>query len=292
MHIPVLLQSALDSLAVHEGGRYIDATLGEGGHLKEIIKRGGTVLGIDWDKNQIETLKPLISGDQVTFAFGNYANIETIAKENKFFPVDGVLLDLGLSMAQLSKGGRGFSYKQLSDPLDMRIGDDYEQTASDLMNSLNEQELYSIFAKYSEDLDSQIIAKTIVEKRVRHEITTVEDFKKIVELALHICSQRHQHDLNKTLSRVFQALRIVVNNEFENIKSGLKGAAAILKDDGKIAIISFHSLEDRIIKQSIRESGLVLEKVIKGNRELSYERSAILRVIKLTPGVARGSVKG
>jgi 16S rRNA (cytosine1402-N4)-methyltransferase len=280
MHTPVLLQQAITALEVQPGKKYIDCTVGEGGHLAELLNQGGVVLGIDWDDTQVAKNKAKFEGKNVTFAVGNYADVEQIAKDNGFDQVDGVLFDLGLSMIQLSEGERGFSYKQLDDPIDMRIGASLENSAQDVLNTYSEEELYNVFAKYSEDLDSEVIAQTVVNTRKLHPIETVGDFVKITKKALENCHQRHQHDLNRTLTRVFQALRIVVNDEFKNIKEGLQGAMNVLNPQGRVAIISFHSLEDRIIKQFIREHHLTEVQTIKGDRELAFERSAILRIIE------------
>jgi 16S rRNA (cytosine1402-N4)-methyltransferase len=277
MHTPVLLQNAVDALNVHEGGLYIDATLGEAGHFSELIKRGGKVLGIDWDQTQVNKAAEMFKTDKAQFVFGNYADIEEIARSKNFFPVDGVLFDLGLSMAQLREGNRGLSFKKTDEPLDMRINIEEEMTAADFLNTASEDELYEVFAKYSEDLDSQVIAHEVVTRK--RNIQTVGDITDVVRAAFQHCSQHHQHDLNRTLTRIFQALRIVVNKEFENIKKGLNGAVQILKPDGVIAIISFHSAEDRIIKQFVRENGLKAVETVKGNKELSFERSATLRII-------------
>ncbi len=279
MHTPVLLKEAVDSLDVYQGGKYIDATLGEGGHLQEIARRGGIVLGIDWDRTQVERLKDKLHIDNLNLVTGNYANIEQIASEADFTPVDGVLFDLGLSMEQLSSSKRGFSYKQLNDPLDMRIGSDKVETAADILNYYNAEALYELFAKYSEELDSKHIAEVITEQRIKKRLETVGDLVEIVELALKTCRNKHQHDKLRTLSRIFQALRIVVNSEFENIRKGLQEAVRITKKGGKVAIITFHSLEDRVAKQFIRINGLKSQEIVKGKKDLSYERSATLRVI-------------
>ena len=278
MHTPVLLRQVIEALNVHSNGLYIDATLGEGGHFIEMVNKKAKVLGIDWDAQQIKNLGKIISIDKGIFAVGNYANVEQIAKSYDFLPVDGVLFDLGLSMAQLSESGRGFSYKALQDPLDMRIGNVGEETAADFLNRSSKDELYDIFAKYSEDLDSAIIAEEVIGKRKGNRIVTVKDFVQIVHSALGHCHQHKEHTVNKTLTRVFQALRIIVNDEFNNIRKGLAGAVAILKPEGRVAIISFHSLEDRVIKQFVREHGLKVVKTIKGDKELAFERSATLRV--------------
>jgi 16S rRNA (cytosine1402-N4)-methyltransferase len=279
MHTPVLLQEAVESLDIHKGGMYIDATLGEGGHFQEMVNKGGTVLGIDWDNIQVQKMASQLQSSSSKVVTGNYADIENIATQNAFSPVDGVLFDLGLSMEQLNTGKKGFSYKHPEEPLDMRIGSDTEQTAADLLNTLNKESLYNVFAKYSEELDSLLIASAVEKTRSSRPYETVEDLVNTVQKALKSCPQKHVHMLNKTLARIFQSLRIVVNNEFENIRKGLEGSLKITKKNGRVSIITFHSLEDRVVKQFIRAKQLKFEEIVKGNPELSYEKSATLRVI-------------
>ncbi len=280
MHTPVLLKEAVDRLNIKAGGLYIDATLGEGGHLREIIKKGGKVLALDWDQKQISNFEAKGRADAAKIVCGNYAEIEEIAKRENFYPVDGVLFDLGLSMEQLKTSGKGFSYKRLDEPLDMRLSEEIDTDAGDLLNSLNKEELYEIFAKYSEDLDSRAIADRVVSSRIKSRLNNVKDLVNVIDEALKSCHQKHKHDLNKTLTRIFQALRVSVNGEFENIKSGLRGALNIVKEDGVVVIITFHSLEDRVVKQFIRSNNFKSEEIIKGSKDFVFERSATLRVIK------------
>ncbi len=275
MHTPVLLQQAVEALAVKPDGKYIDATLGEGGHLLEIIKLNGRVLGIDADLKQIQNLESRIKNlNGIKLVYGNFAEIEKIAKENNFFPVDGVIFDLGLSMRQLNEGKKGLSYRMADEKLDMRLNPDIGESASDVLNIYNEEALYEIFSKYSEDLNSRIIAKEVVKERINKKIMTVGQLTEIINKVVG-------DDKNRSAARIFQALRIFVNNELENLKKGLDGARKVLKKDGRIIVISFHSLEDRIVKQFVRDNNLNLinKKVIKGNQKLKFERSAKLRII-------------
>ena len=277
MHTPVLLQEAIDGLKVKKDGLYIDATFGEGGHAIEIVRRGGKVLGIDLDQYQISNIKyqnDISKFKNLKLVQGNFNNIEQIAKENNFFPVDGILFDLGLSMAQIDSSGRGFSYNKLNEALDMRINLDYDEKAASIINRYSEEELYEIFAKYSEDLNSRAIAKATVFNRRLKKITIVGNLVRIIRETLKRSDE-------KTYRRIFQALRIKVNNEFENLQQGLRKSLAILKKDGRIAVITFHSLEDRLVKNFIRENNLVQvnKKIITGDRDLRFERSAKLRII-------------
>lgn len=279
MHRPVLLQQAIENLNVKPGGLYIDATFGEGGHAIEIIKQGGKVLGIDLDQYQIShstsSGQANIKDKNLKLVQGNFKNIEKIAKENDFCPVDGILLDLGLSMNQIANSGRGFSFKNIEENLDMRIDKNLETTASDLINSLSEDELYEVFAKYSEDLNSRIIAKEIVYRRHEKKVEKVKDLLQMIDQALKAKDER-------TYRRIFQALRMAVNAENENLKIVLQGAIKILKKGGRLIVITFHSLEDRIVKNFIRENNLdkINKKIIKSNSGWRFERSAKMRVIE------------
>lgn len=277
MHTPVLLQQAIKNLNIKPGGLYIDATFGEGGHAIEIINKGGKVLGIDLDQYQISNIKyqkEISNLKNLKLVQGNFKDIEKIAKENDFYPVDGILLDLGLSMNQIENSGRGFSFKDLKENLDMRIDTSLETTAADLVNSFSEDELYEIFAKYSEDLNSRIIAKEIVQKRHTKEVEKVEDLLKIIDQAIKTKDER-------TYRRIFQALRMAVNAETENLKGALQGAIKILKKGGRLVVITFQSLEDRLVKNFVRVNNLhqINKKIIKSDSGWRFERSAKMRVI-------------
>jgi 16S rRNA (cytosine1402-N4)-methyltransferase len=283
MHTPVLLEQAINALHIKQGGRYIDATAGEAGHTSQILALGGEVLALDWDEEQVKNLKLKIKNSHVTFVCSSFAAIEEVAKQHDFDQVDGVLFDFGLSMKQLSQSGRGFSFKQLNDPLDMRISTNTQQTAQQLIISLSEDALYEIFAGYSEELDSRAIAQSIVSARRIKDIATVKDLKEVIDKALAQCTLRHTHMLEKSYIRIFQALRIAVNDEFTQIEKGLTGAVNILKPGGRIVAITFHSLEDRVVKQFARrrqDLKLIEEKVPKKYERAKFEKSASLRVIE------------
>lgn len=271
MHTPVLLQEAIRALEVSEGKKYIDATYGEGGHSGQIIKRGGKVLAIEWDdlrlKDKVYKGK---SGEDLKIVVGNFVEIERIAKENDFFPVDGVLFDLGLSMEQINRSGRGFSYKKMDEPLDMRINRELERTAADIINHSSAQELYEIFSRNAEEINSRAIAHAVYKSRSLKKITTVGD----------LCAVIGNH--KGMVRRIFQALRIEVNNEFENLKKALSGAARIIFQEGKIVVVTFHQGEDRIVAAFVRNSRMrfLTKKPISASKEgAMFERSAKLRVI-------------
>ncbi|OGK10026.1 16S rRNA (cytosine(1402)-N(4))-methyltransferase [Candidatus Roizmanbacteria bacterium RIFCSPHIGHO2_01_FULL_35_10] len=212
--------------------------------------------------------------NKIVLVQGNFKDIEKLAKENNFFPVDGILFDLGLSMYQLKKSGRGFSYKNLAEPLDMRISSAIESKASYLINNLEQNELYEIFARYGEEINSLAISKTVVRARSLKPIEKVGDLLQIIDEATG------EKD-NKTYARIFQALRISVNNELENLKKVLEGSLKILRKKGRLVVISFHSLEDRIVKQFINNNNLkqINKKLIKSTNRSNFERSAKMRVI-------------
>ena len=277
MHTPVLLQEVITGLNIKKNGLYIDATVGEGGHMLEIAKRGGRVLGIDWDNKQIQNLELRIKNyKDIKLEVGNFCEIESIAKKIGFYPVDGVLFDLGLSMDQIQKSGRGFSYKKLGEPLDMRIDTSLVMTAAKLLKSLDQNELYEIFANYSEEINSLAISQALIRARSLRPIEKVADLIKIIDQVVG-------HKKQPTYARIFQALRIAVNDELENLKKGLKGALRVLKRQGRIIVISFHSLEDRIVKQFIRQNQLrqLNKKIIIAKDGLAFERSAKLRIFKI-----------
>lgn len=273
MHTPVLLNEAIEELKVISGGLYIDATAGEGGHLKKILEKGGKVLAIDLDESQIKENSQKIKNENLTLVVGNFADIEKIAKAQGFFPVDGILFDLGLSYYQLSDSGRGFSYKKHEEPLDMRLSPSYENTAADLINSLSEDELYQIFARNAEEINSWAIAQAIVRARRLRKIKTVEDLVKLID---GVTGDKDE----KVYARVFQALRMEVNYEITNLKKGLKGATNLMKEGGRLVTITFHSVEDRTVKKFISENKLKQIEKLRGNKKSGYERSATLRVIQ------------
>jgi len=277
VHSPVLLQEVIENLDIKSGSYYIDATAGEGGHLLEILKRGGRVMAIDVDDVQIEELKKrfrvYIDRGELTVLRANFSSIEKLAKENNYYPVYGILIDLGLSYRQISSSGKGFSYRNLNEKLDMRLGKKVKKNAEDIVNSFTKDQLYELFAKYSEDINSRSIAEGIVRARTVKRIETVGDLLEVIKKVLS------KKDI-KTEARIFQALRITVNNEMENLKKALSQSANLLVKGGRLLVISFHSLEDRIVKTFVKRTDYYVPNLlIKGDRSLSYERSAKLRVL-------------
>jgi 16S rRNA (cytosine1402-N4)-methyltransferase len=248
-HIPVLLEEVIEALAIQPGGRYIDCTLGGGSHAAAILAKsspGGQLLGIDADPDNIKIAREKLAdyGDAAVIINDNFANLEDIADNYNFRPVHGILFDLGLSSLQLAEGGRGFSFQQ-DKPLDMRFNPTQKTTAAGLVNSLSENELYRILREYGEETNARRIASALIKNRP---IKTTLQLANIVEQAV---GGRHGriHPATKT----FQALRIAVNNELGNLKSALKQALSLLGHEGRLVVISYHSLEDRIVKQFIAE---------------------------------------
>ncbi|MFH0773761.1 MAG: 16S rRNA (cytosine(1402)-N(4))-methyltransferase RsmH [bacterium] len=281
MHTPVLLNEVVEMFDVAPGKRIIDATFGEGGHTRAFLEKGASVLAIDRDITQIDSsslAKSLVDkpNQKLILKQGNFKDIESIAKAEKFFPVDGILLDLGLSNEQLRSGGKGLSYKNLSETLDMRLDESCEMDAQTILRQYSEKALIHMFMHNAEEILATELAKRIALQRVGiHPLT--------VGWLVEVVNSVAKNNPRPTLTRVFQALRVEVNHEFENLELALKNSVLLLSPHGKIAIISFHSLEDRIVKRFIRANGYVQmgKKPVFGNSELRFERSAVLRVFQV-----------
>jgi 16S rRNA (cytosine1402-N4)-methyltransferase len=281
MHTPVLSQEVRQALNLKPSKQYIDATLGEGGFTRMIAEDGGDVLAIDWDNKQIEHVRRYWHPPaNVVFAEGNYADIESLARRNGFTEVDGVLFDLGLSMKQIAESGRGFSYKNLEEPLDMRINRG-TTPVSEYINSYTFEDLYEIVSRYSEELNSRAVVQALVRARTIKKIETVGDLKGVIDQVLNKKEGIRQKEREQTYARIFQAFRIVVNEEFSNIRKGIEGAVRILAPEGKIAVISFHSLEDRVVKMEARRLGLKMKEIRPKRKVKPFERSARLRVLQI-----------
>ncbi len=241
VHKPVLLREVLDLLQVAPGKRYIDATLGEGGHALAIVQRGGIVLGIDQDPRILEQANRHL-GNKAVLIQGNFKEIDRIAHENRFTEVDGILMDLGISSWQLEKSGRGFSF-QRDEPLDMRADSTLTVTAADLLNGLSQDELEKLFQKYGEEERAKSFAASVVRARSLRPFRTTFDLVRVIEKAVRKRERIHP------ATKIFQALRIAVNDEIENLRSALPRAFEVLGAEGRMVVISFHSLEDREVKR-------------------------------------------
>lgn len=241
-HISVLLQEVLDGLQVRPGEKYIDGTLGAAGHALAICQKGGLVLGIDQDEDSIAYVKEHAKDTRLTVVKGNFANMADIAQTNGFGNVSGILLDLGISSHHVDEGSRGFSFLQEA-PLDMRMDRSLAVTAKDLVNGLHKGELTELFTKYGEERFAKRIAEAIVTARQSKPIETTRELAAIVAR----CYPRGEHKVHPA-TKVFQALRIAVNDELHALESALPQAVNLLEPHGRLAVISFHSLEDRIVK--------------------------------------------
>lgn len=250
-HVPVMVEETLSALNVRPGGRYIDCTLGGGGHAAAILEHsspGGQLLGIDADPEAIRRAKARLAayGDSVLLVNDNFVNLESICYTHDFLPVHGILFDLGLSSLQLGDENRGFSFEREA-PLDMRLSPTQKLSAADIVNSYPENELANLIRTYGEEGFSHRIARYIVNERP---IRTTLQLARVVERATGGRRGR-LHPATKT----FQALRIAVNQELEHLESALRQALNLLGFEGRLVVISYHSLEDRIVKQFMqRES--------------------------------------
>ena len=284
MHIPVLKEKVLEHLDPQPNQNFIDCTAGGGGHTTAILERTaprGKVLAIDWDREAIARLK---ATDRLILREGNFAQVREIASQEKFQPVHGILLDLGMSTLQLEESSRGFSFRPTAggEPLDMRYSTQQPETAEKILNYSSRAELERILREYGEEQFAEEIAKAIVQARAQKHIEKTSHLVQIVEEATPKWYHRKRiHPATKT----FQALRIAANNELENLEQGLRGATEVLSAEGKIAVISFHSLEDRIVKNFFRQElslkPLNKKPIIPSDSEINKNpkaRSAKLRI--------------
>lgn len=245
-HKSVLLDEAIELLNVKENGTYIDGTLGRGGHTKEILKRlkNGKLYCFDLDEEAIKESKELLKDyNNVIYIHDNYMNM------NKYVDkVDGILLDLGVSSPQFDEAERGFSYRN-DGPLDMRMDQENLLTAEKIVNTYSEEDLIRIFRDYGEEKNARTIARAIVNRRVQYPIRTTLELVEVIKEGLpHKVLSKKGHPAKQ----VFQALRIEVNHELDSLSNFLNGFNHILNRDGRVVIISFHSLEDRLVKRCFK----------------------------------------
>ncbi|CAB3391776.1 16S rRNA (cytosine(1402)-N(4))-methyltransferase RsmH [Kyrpidia spormannii] len=254
-HEPVLLHEVLAILQPRPGGLYVDGTVGGGGHAQAILEASapdGRLIGIDQDDEALTASKERLTryGGRVTTVKGNFRHIKEILWSLGVIEgVDGILLDVGLSSPQVDEAERGFSYR-LDAPLDMRMDLSETLTARDIVNSWPEAELARVVRDYGEERWAGRIAKAIVKRRQRQAIETTGELAELVKEAIPAASRRHgPHPARRT----FQALRIAVNDELGALEEGVKGALDVLRPGGRLAVIAFHSLEDRIVKRILAE---------------------------------------
>ncbi|MGC9521914.1 MAG: 16S rRNA (cytosine(1402)-N(4))-methyltransferase RsmH [Anaerolineae bacterium] len=244
-HIPVLVQEVLDGLAVRPGGAYLDATVGGGGHACAILQASspdGRLLGLDRDPDAVQRASERLStfGDRVKVVQASYVELRRVARDEGMLPLDGILFDLGFSSWQIEDAERGFAFS-LDGPLDMRYDPTVGQTAADLVNELSEEALVELLFRYGEEPRSRQIARAIVMARPIH---TTGELAEVVSRAVG-----GRRGALHPATRTFQALRIAVNRELEAVKAALPRALATLRPGGRLAVITFHSLEDRIVKR-------------------------------------------
>jgi len=248
IHLPVLLDEVIAALQPRRGGRFVDCTVGLGGHAAAILEEilpSGRLLGIDADPEAIRISKDRLSryGDAVTLVNDNFINLEAICERYHIHPVDGILFDLGVSSLQLDTAERGFSF-HLDAPLDMRFDPEQGLTASDIVNRFSEQELAKLIERYGEERHSRRVARHIVQNRP---VATTAELARLVEQAVNGKRARIH-----PATRTFMALRIAVNNELQNLELALKQTLNLLRPGGRLTVLSYHSLEDRIVKQFMR----------------------------------------
>ena len=248
-HIPVLLQECIDGLKIKENGIYVDGTLGGAGHSKKILEElssDGILIGIDRDTEALNSAKEALKDYQnVKYVHGNHDDIKNILQDLGIEKVDGILLDLGVSSYQLDEATRGFSYMQDA-PLDMRMDKTSKLTAEYVVNNYTEEQLSKIIFDYSEEKFSRNIARKICEYRKNKKIETTKELTEIIENAIPGFARKEGHPAKRT----FQAIRIEVNDEIKPLYNTVKNCIDVLKPSGRLCIITFHSLEDRAVKEA------------------------------------------
>ena len=285
MHVPVMLREMMDALAVVPGGSYIDGTLGGGGHAAEILRRagpGGRLLGIDRDPEALERSQARLAGGpgKVWLAQGSHGDLRRLAEANGFAAVDGIVLDLGVSSEQLDTPGRGFSFR-LEGPLDMRMDPTGGESAAELIARLEERELADLFRRLGEEPQARRVARAIACERARGAIETTGRLAEVVSAALgRRGGPRHP------ATRVFQALRMAVNREMEDLERALEDGLTLLRPGGRMAVMTFESLTDRLVKQRFMAHVGLLRSLQQGGEKWFGELPAVVPVTRkaVTPG--------
>ena len=245
-HNPVLLEESVSGLDIKKNGIYVDATFGGGGHSIEILNRlgpKGKLIAFDQDR---DVLKNIVEDSRFLFLNENFKNIKRFLKFYGFKLVDGIIADFGVSSHQINSSGRGFSFR-FDGPLDMRMNQDKNVSSKDIVNNYDEEKLKELLKAYGELRQASLFARAIVSARTSNPILTTHQLSSI--LKKHIPVRKS----NKILAQIFQALRIEVNDELESIKSFLMDASDLIKHKGRLSVISYHSLEDRLVKRFIRD---------------------------------------
>ena len=295
MHIPVLVEEVIEYLGVQPGENFIDGTCGAAGHTLAILEKNypnGKVMCFDWDGESLERAKKIVADkdikllERAIFINDSYANLKKNVMESGFGPVSGILLDLGFSSDQLESSGRGFSFLK-DEPLDMRYDQSSDLPAREIVNHWQKDEIEKIIKDYGEEPWARKISEAIVNFR---KVKTILTTKELLNVIASVIPQKFQHARIHFATRTFQALRIAVNDELGNLQRFVPDAIDVLASGGRLAVISFHSLEDRIVKNFFREKakigqGKILTKkpIIAGEAETQINprsRSAKLRVFK------------
>ena len=279
-HISVLLKETIDSLNIKEDGIYIDATIGFGGHSSEILKRipNGKLIGFDKDINAVRYSTERLESINDNFLIYNegYENIKKRCLEENIKP-NGILFDLGVSSVEIDDASRGFSYMKDA-PLDMRMDQNNPKTAAEVVNNYTVEELVKIFREYGEEKHALKIAKEIEKERQIKRIETTKELVDIIDRCYPYREKRNSHPAKK----VFQAIRIEVNNELEEFEKTLRDSLEVLNTEGRIAVITFHSLEDRICKKIFKEV-TEINPVVKGMPNISKEMLPDFKLITNKP---------
>lgn len=282
MHRPVLCREVIDLLRVRPGGLYVDGTLGLGGHAEEIVRLGGRVLGVEWDDEAADRAQARL-GPAADVVRDSYANLPAIFENRQISVADGILLDLGVSSLQFDTASRGFSLLR-EGPLDMRMSPRARRTAADLVRSLGEREMERILRDYGEEPHARRIARAIVEARGKRGGDILESTRALAGFVERLVGR---HGRIHPATRVFQALRIAVNDELENLKKFLGVFDRYLGPGGRCCVISFHSLEDRLVKRAFKGNPgvrVLTKKPVRPGRAEILEnpraRSAKLRCVE------------
>ncbi|RPI51387.1 MAG: 16S rRNA (cytosine(1402)-N(4))-methyltransferase RsmH [Deltaproteobacteria bacterium] len=288
MHVPVMVSEVLDGLSLRSGGVYVDATLGMGGHTKAILSRCPEVkmvLGLDCDTEALEQAKSRLAlfGDKVRFIHSNFIHLHDVLLSNRTGQIDGILMDLGISSLHLENSKRGFSFFR-DEPLDMRM--DFSAsgavTAADMVNKLPVERLTELIQTYGEERWAKRIAKRIYDRR---KAAPILNSKELAEVVANSIPRKYHPRRIHPATRTFQALRIAVNRELDNLKEALDSLPSCLRPEGRLCIISFHSLEDRLVKIAFKEDGrlkpLTKKPLVPSPEEMQSNpraRSAKLRI--------------
>jgi 16S rRNA (cytosine1402-N4)-methyltransferase len=265
-HTPVMLQECIDALAIKPNGTYVDVTFGGGGHSKQILNilgDGGRLLGFDQDE---DAKRNVPNDERFTFVEQNFRYLKNYCRLHEAIPVDGILADLGVSSHQFDQAERGFSVRFDAD-LDMRMNKSSDLTAKTIINTYSEEDLHRIFGMYGELQNAKTLAKTVVTARLNQPIGTIAELKKVIQN----CIPKGKE--NKYLAQVFQALRIEVNQELEALQEFLLQSAEVLVSGGRLVVMSYHSLEDRLVKNFIAKGKFrgEVEKDFFGNDQKPFD---------------------